>query len=153
MFHCVFTQCPQGVELQPVWVWLCSLCLLPSTSSQRPPGCPFLHSNTSASSLQGAVTFQHSPAPPSLIWHSPKDTETWWIILSKGSVKKKTTTLLCSEIIHYTALSWAQASLRLSVPHLSIFFHLVGFWKGRILSVAPFLSTKPENKDLLLFST
>lgn len=109
VFLCVFTQCPKRVEIQPAWVWLCSLCLEPDTSSHCPPGCPFLHSHTSASSLQGAVTFQLSPVSPSLVWHSDTDTDTLSSILSIGPVQKQT--LLCSEIIHYAALSWPWANL------------------------------------------
>lgn len=88
VFLCVFTRCPYGVVLQLASAWLCSLCLEP-TSSHWPPGWPFSHSHTSASSLQGAVTFQANPTLPSLIWFSAIETEMLWSILSTRPVNNK----------------------------------------------------------------
>ena len=135
-----FTQSPLRVTLQPAFTWLWSLCLEPVTSSHWPSARSFLQSHTSASSLQGAVTFQLSPVPPPLIWHSTTETDTLCCILSKASETKKHCLLRNLLSCNFISLSvW---------PLNSVFTFLVferaGFFsKG--LSLPPHLQTTVLN--------
>lgn len=102
----IFTQCPLRVGIQPS----CTLCLELRTSSHWLPGCSLLHSHTSASSLQGAVTFQLSPTPPSLVWCCAIDTEMLFCILSRAPVETNTKPSLQKNIP--PAFSYACIELR-----------------------------------------
>ncbi|TNN48261.1 hypothetical protein EYF80_041531 [Liparis tanakae] len=80
---------PIAYRTWPACDWLCSVCLEPLTSSQRPPAGSFSHSLTSASRRQGEVTFQvRPPAPPC---RRPRDSSTVTVtrrcILSSASKK------------------------------------------------------------------
>ena len=132
-----FTQYLLCVALQPACTWLSSLCLEPVTSSHWPPARSFLQSHTSASSLQGAVTFQLSPVPTPLTWHSATETDTLCCILSKTSENKKTL------LVAKTFIVQVHLALRLTSE---LCFYLVGVWMGRIPFEGAFPSTTPANR-------
>lgn len=83
--HFFFTQCPVREAIQPP----CSFRAEPVTSSHRSPATSFLHSLSSASNRQGAVTFHIRPRPPPLSRDSNSDRDTLCCILSSRSGKKR----------------------------------------------------------------
>ena len=116
-----FTQCPLCVAIQRASILLWRLCLEPVTSSHWPPTGSFLHSHTTASSLQGAVTFQLSPELPSTM-----DTDTLCSIPSStsGGGKEKTMLLLLCYVSRKLFTKQIYLDLRLTQVNS---FYLVGF--------------------------